>query len=291
MKPFHDFSINLGGRLLEINRPQVMAILNVTPDSFYAGSRVDTGDAIMQRALSLIADGADMIDIGAYSSRPGADEVSPDEETDRLCRGVEAVRAVAPDIPLSIDTFRASVARAGISAGADIVNDISGGDLDPDMFETVASLGVPYVVMHMRGTPATMQSMTDYDDVVAEVMRSLSGKINRLSLLGVSDVIADPGLGFGKTVGPNYQLLEATNLLADTLACPILIGASRKSMLTRPLGLTADEALNATTVVNTIALRLGASFIRVHDPREARQAVDLTMLMQQSLQLTTPNHP
>lgn len=285
MKQFRKFSLNLGGRLLEIDRPQVMAILNVTPDSFYAGSRAMSSDDIALKAERLVADGADIIDIGACSTRPGATEVTAAQETERLCRGVETVRkAIGDETPISVDTFRADVAEAAIKAGADIINDIAGGDMDPAMFDTVARLAVPYVVMHTRGTPATMQSMTDYDDVVATVITSLAAKVNRLSLAGVSDVIVDPGLGFAKTVEQNYRLIEAIPLMEETLGCPVLIGASRKSMVCRPLDITPGEALNATTVVNTMALERGAAIIRVHDPREARQAVDITMMVQQAMQ-------
>lgn len=278
MSRFTPFSLNLGGRLLEIERPQVMAIVNVTPDSFFAGSRVQTADAVKRRVERLMADGADMLDIGAYSTRPGAADVNPDEEAARLVLGIEALRSVAPDVPVSVDTFRASAAQAAVSAGADMVNDISGGDLDPDMWPAVARMKVPYIVMHMRGTPATMQSMTDYADVVADVARDLGAKVNALSLLGVSDVIVDPGLGFAKTVEQNYALLAATDTLRELTGCPVLIGLSRKSMLTKPLGITADEALNATTAANVLALERGAAILRVHDPREARQAVAIHQL-------------
>lgn len=272
--------MNLRGRLFRASRPQVMAILNVTDDSFYDASRAMSADDIARRAENLIASGADIIDVGACSTRPGAVPVDLDTETARIVSAVGAIRSVDPDIPVSVDTFRAPVARRAVEAGADIINDISGGDLDPEMFDTVASLpGVPYILMHMRGTPATMQSLTQYDDVVADVIADLSAKLNRLSLLGVADVIIDPGLGFAKTLDQNYALLGSTGLIADTLGCPVLIGASRKSMLTRALGITAAEALNATTVVNTIALERGASILRVHDPLEARQAVNIVQLL------------
>ena len=280
MKPF---SLNIRGRLLSYDRPAVMAIINATPDSFYAGSRNGSADEISERARQAISEGADIIDIGAYSSRPGADEVSADEELRRLSFALESVRTVDSDIPVSVDTFRADVARRCIcDLGADIVNDISGGDLDAAMFETVAELRVPYILMHMRGTPATMQSLTDYPDgVTAGVIAELAPKLERLSLLGVSDVIVDPGFGFAKTMEQNYRLLHDLEAF-EMLGRPVLVGISRKSMLTRFLGITADEALNATTVINTAAIERGAAVLRVHDVRAARQAVDLITRLQQA---------
>lgn len=280
MKPF---SLNIKGRLLTFERPAVMAIVNVTPDSFYAGSRCFDEKRITEAADRAVADGADIIDIGAYSSRPGADDISAEEESRRLERGIAAVRDAAPGIPISIDTFRADVARRAISEwGADIINDISSGELDSGMFETVAELRVPYVLMHMRGTPATMQSLTDYPSgVTAEVLAWLGKRVERLSLLGVNDVIVDPGFGFSKTLEQNYKLLRDLDAFA-VLDRPLLVGMSRKSMATRLLGIDAGEALNATTVLNTIAIEHGASIIRVHDVKEARQAVEITSRMHES---------
>ncbi|MCH5345707.1 MAG: dihydropteroate synthase [Muribaculaceae bacterium] len=275
MKHFQPFTLNLGGRLWEIGRPQVMAIVNVTDDSFHAESRVVDPEAIARRAIKLVADGADMLDVGACSTRPGAEVVAEETEKERVVMAVKAIRSVLPAIPVSVDTFRASVAASAIAVGADIVNDVSGGDLDDRMFEAVASLRVPYILTHSRGTPATMQSLTDYDDVVADVITDLSRKIEQLRLMGVCDIIVDPGLGFAKTTAQCYRLLDATGVIADMLDCPVLIGASRKSMLTGPLAVTAAEALNATTVVNTIALERGAAFLRVHDPKEARETVTI----------------
>lgn len=272
MTPFRPFSLNIGGRLVEFARPAVMGILNATDDSFYAASRV-AQSKLGECAEAMIARGADMLDLGAYSSRPGAAEVDEDIEIRRLTEGVRAIRsAVGNDVPLSVDTFRASAARAAIEAGADIVNDISGGDLDADMFATVAELRVPYILMHMRGTPATMQSLTDYTDVTTEVIDDLSRKLERLHALGVADVIIDPGFGFAKTLEQNYRMLAELDRFA-LLGCPVLAGMSRKSMLTRLLGITADEALAATAVVGALALERGASILRVHDPREAAQSI------------------
>lgn len=279
MRKFTPFSLNLKGRLIEFDRPQVMGILNITPDSFFAGSRTVDDDAIAQRVTRMIAEGADMIDIGAYSSRPGADEVSPDEEIARLRRGMKVLRSINRDIIVSVDTFRADVAEAAVTEmGVDIINDISGGDLDGNMFGTVARLGVPYILMHMRGTPATMNTLTDYDDVTAGVIRELSEKVNRLSLLGVNDVIIDPGFGFSKTLVQNYKLLHDLEVL-HVFNRPLLVGVSRKSMIYRVLDTAPDAALNGTTVINTVALLAGASILRVHDVSQAAEAVKLTNMI------------
>lgn len=277
---FQPFTLNISGRLVEFARPAVMGILNITPDSFYQGSRTPDGASIHQRVERMIAEGADIIDAGGYSSRRGADDVSPAEELRRLEAGISAIRRVAPEIPVSVDTFRAEVAREAVrNLGADIINDISGGDLDADMFDTVAKLNVPYILMHLRGCPQTMQQLTDYDDVVADVTRSLARKVRDLALAGVADVIVDPGLGFAKTVSQNYSLLEALPVMAEVLERPVLIGLSRKSMITKPLGITPDEALAPTTALNLAALERGASIIRVHDVREGVMAVKLNEML------------
>lgn len=279
---FKPFSLNIHGHLIEYDRPAVMGIINVTPDSFYAGSRTKA-DEIGRRVRSMIDDGADMIDIGAYSSRPGAAEVSEAEEIDRLSEGMAALREAAPDVVVSVDTFRASVAKVAIEQmGADIVNDISGGDLDGRMFETVASLRVPYILMHMRGTPADMQTLTDYPDgVTAEVLRDLSVKLRTLRLAGVSDVIVDPGFGFAKTLEQNYRLMADLPMFAEMLDAPVLVGVSRKSMVTRVLGVTAKDALNGTTVLNTIALLRGTQILRVHDVKACAEAVRIVSMLPQ----------
>ena len=269
------FTLNLHGRLIEYSRPAVMGVLNITPDSFYSSSRAQARADIMAAAERLVSDGADMLDLGAYSSRPGADEVPAEEEMARLDLGIHAVReAVGDDIPISIDTFRADVAEKAIGWGGDIINDIAGGTLDPEMFATVARLRVPYILMHMRGTPATMQTMTDYGDVVADVISELSFKIAELQELGVADIIVDPGFGFAKTLDQNYRLLAH---LADfaILGRPVLAGMSRKSMLTRLLGIDAADALTPTAIAGTLALERGAAILRVHDPREAAQSVTI----------------
>lgn len=277
---FRPFSINLHGRAIEYTRPAVMGIVNFTPDSFYAGSRNSDKSEVHQRVEQFLSEGCDIIDVGAYSSRPGADEVSEKEELSRLATALAAVRDIAPDIPVSVDTFRASVAREAITnLGADIINDIGGGTLDPEMFCTVTDMQAPYILMHMRGTPATMQSMTDYEDVTVDVITDLSHKLAALEELGAKDVIVDPGLGFSKTVEQNYRLLSDIPHFINTLGRPVLIGLSRKSMLTRPLGISSDQALCATTSANTIALLGGASILRVHDVKEAVQARDIVTLL------------
>lgn len=278
MQSFKPYTLNLRGHLLSIDRPQVMGIINVTPDSFFSDSRVTNRDSVIKRAKQMIQDGADMIDIGGYSSRPGACDVSPDEETERVLFGIEAIRSINNEIPISIDTFRASVAESAINSGADIINDISGGNLDSDMFATVAKLNVPYILMHMRGNPTNMQTLTDYKNLTADIIYDLASKINTLRLAGVSDTIVDPGFGFSKTLDQNYELLANLTLIADALNCPLLIGISRKSMITKPLAISPAEALNGTTAINTIALLNGASILRVHDVKEARQTIDLCLL-------------
>lgn len=265
--------LNIRGNLIEFNRPAVMGIVNVTPDSFFAGSRVPA-DSVTARVSEMMAQGADIIDLGGYSSRPGADTVTAEEELARLVPAIAAIRERFPDIPVSVDTFRADVARECIAQGADIINDIGGGDLDPEMFGTIADLRVPYILMHMRGTPATMQSLTDYDDVVADVLRDLAFKTDRLHQLGVNDVIIDPGFGFAKTVDQNYRLLAALGMFRE-IGCPVLAGVSRKTMIWKELGIHPDEALNGTTAINMIALMNGADILRVHDVRECAETVRL----------------
>ena len=273
MSKFPTYTLRLADRLLTVDRPQVMGIINATPDSFFAGSRTPGAEAIVSRVEQMMAEGVDMIDCGAYSSRPGAADVSEAEEMDRLSVALRAIRSVAPDIPVSVDTFRASVARHAVACGADIINDISGGELDPAMFATVAELGVPYILMHMRGTPQTMQSLCDYSNLELEITSWLADRIHRLREMGVADIIADPGFGFSKTLEQNYRLLACLPLIGRALEVPLLVGLSRKSMLTRLLSITPDEAVSATTAANMLALQGGASILRVHDVRQARQAV------------------
>ncbi|MDD6122968.1 MAG: dihydropteroate synthase [Bacteroidales bacterium] len=265
-------TLNLRGRLLDLQEPRIMGILNITPDSFYAGSRTESEADITQRLHTLMEQGAEMIDIGAYSSRPGADDVSEEEETERLRRGLRIVRKLYPDVPVSVDTFRANVARMAVEEeGADIINDISGGEMDRQMFRTVARMGVPYILMHMQGTPQDMQQAPQYDNVRREVLLYLAERIDRLHQMGVCDVVADPGFGFGKTLQHNYELMEHLDDFAE-LDCPLLVGVSRKSMVYKLLGATPLTALNGTTVLHTVALLKGADILRVHDVAEAVEA-------------------
>ena len=274
---FTPFSLNIRGELRCFERPQVMGILNVTPDSFYAPSRAD-GDDLRIRIERMVAEGADIIDIGGCSTRPGSAPPGADEEIARLYPALKAAADVAPQIPVSVDTFRASVARIAVTElGASIINDISGGGLDPDMADTIAALGTPYVMMHTKGTPQTMQSLAQYTDVTAEVILSLSLKLRRFRLLGVADIIVDPGFGFAKTTVQNYELMKNLQEIAATINAPILVGISRKSMITDALKITSDEALAGTIALNMAALMKGASIIRVHDVREAAHTVKIFM--------------
>lgn len=267
-------TINAGGRLLDLSKPVVMGILNTTPDSFFAGSRVETEKAGLQRAGELLTGGASLLDIGAYSSRPGAAEVSAAEETKRLVPLVKAIRKTFPESIISVDTFRASVAEAAVDAGAHIINDISGGELDPEMFNTLGRLRVPYVLMHMRGNPQTMNTLTHYDALVPDIMRYFGTKIAALQALHVHDIILDPGFGFAKTSEQNLQLLAHLPDLVN-LGFPVLAGLSRKRMVWETLGIKVDEALNGTTVLNTVALLNGAKILRVHDAKAASEAIIL----------------
>lgn len=267
-------TLNIKGRLFDLRRPQVMAILNITPDSFYSASRTASIEEALRKTGDFLNAGATMIDIGAYSSRPGAADVSTQEELDRIVPVIEAITKHYPEAVLSIDTFRAAVAEASIEAGAHIINDISGGSLDPDMFSTVAKLNVPYILMHMKGTPQTMQHEAEYDDVVLEVVAYFAKKIAELRALGVKDIILDPGFGFAKTRTHSYELL---NHLEDLkiFGLSYLVGFSRKSMIAKFLQIDPADALNGTTVLNTIALKKGASILRVHDVTPAIECIKL----------------
>lgn len=276
------YSLNLRGRLTEISSPKVMGIVNVTPDSFYAQSRKQTAREIGEQVNKMLDEGADMIDVGAYSSRPGASDVSPEEEMNRLARALDIIREQHPEVIVSVDTFRAKVAQECVERyGADIINDISGGDLDPEMFETAAALNVPYILMHMKGTPQNMQKAPCYDHLMSEMLQYFAERIDRLHLLGLNDIILDPGFGFAKTLGHNYQLMKHLSEL-HTLGLPLLAGISRKSMIYRLLDSTPQEALNGTTVLNTLALVQGASILRVHDVKAACEAVKIVETCLQS---------
>lgn len=262
---FSNHTLNLGGSLLELREPQIMGILNITPDSFFSGSRTETEADIICRLHQMMQEGADMIDVGAYSSRPGAADVSEEEEMERLRRGLRIVKRDFPQVPVSVDTFRANVARMAVEEeGADIVNDISGGEMDKRMFRTVASLRVPYILMHMQGTPQSMQQAPHYDNVRREVMIYMAEKVERLHDLGVKDIIADPGFGFGKTLEHNYELMAHLEDFHE-LDCPLLVGISRKSMIYKLVGGTPQTALGGTTALHLYALNKGAHILRVHD--------------------------
>lgn len=272
MRPF---ALNIKGRLHQYMQPTVMGIINVTPDSFFPGSRANGEEQVKEKVKQMVRAGADFIDLGAYSTRPGCSEVSEDEELRRLDAGMKALREANAHIPVSIDTFRAGVARRAISEmGADIVNDISGGALDHKMAETVAELKCPYVLMHMRGTPASMHHFTDYENLLADVIKEMMQKYVELNQLGVCDIIVDPGFGFSKTLEQNYILLKHLGLF-DILKCPLLVGLSRKSMLTKLLNIEPEKSLEATTALNMFALQHGASILRVHDVEPAVQAVKI----------------
>lgn len=274
MPEFQPFALNIRGRLKKFNSPAVMGIVNVTSDSFYEGSRTFCSDSIRKRASEMIGQGVDIIDIGAYSTRPGAEPVPEEKEAENLKRAIGIIRELSTEIPVSVDTFRSKVAKTAIREGADIINDISGGDLDSDMFDTVAELKVPYILMHTRGTPQTMNSLTDYGErgVTATVLDDLGFKMNRLALKGVNDIIIDPGFGFAKNLDQNYELMRNLNVFSE-LDAPVLVGISRKRMVTNLLGITAEEALEATVSLNSFALDRGASVLRVHDTLPAIQAV------------------
>jgi len=267
-------TLNCRGHLVDLTQPAVMGILNITPDSFFADSRVSL-DNTVGTAERMLQEGATFLDIGGYSTRPGATEVSPSEEADRVLPSIEAILAAFPGALISIDTFRSSVARQAVASGAALVNDIAGGTLDPAMFGTVAELGVPYILMHTRGTPQTMQSMATYSRVATEVIDELTIRLAELRSLGHKDIILDPGFGFAKTPKQNFELLHHLDdfKLFDE---PILVGLSRKTTIWKTLKIKAEDALNGTTILNTTALLKGASILRVHDVREAVEAVKLT---------------
>lgn len=275
---FSPFSLNIKGSVRTFSQPLIMGILNVTPDSFYAGSQTTEESAIRERAAKMLEEGADIIDIGGYSSRPNADEVPVEEEIRRVVKGIKAVRELSTDILISVDTFRSKVAETAVTEyGADIINDISGGDLDPDMINVVPCLKVPYIIMHMRGNPGTMSRLTDYADVTGDVLRELSIKIEAFTHAGVNDIIIDPGFGFAKTLEQNYDMLSHLELF-QVFELPVLVGISRKSMIYKALDTTPENALNGTTVINTIAMLNGASILRVHDVKEAVEARKIIQL-------------
>ena len=276
MTPAHQITLNLSGRLVSLEKPLVMGIVNVTPDSFFAGSRIDGAKALRERLDTLVREGAALADLGAYSSRPGAEEVSPEEERRRLRPALQILRDEYPDLPVSVDTFRSDVARMAVEEyGASMINDISGGGLDPAMYRTMAELQVPYILMHMKGDPQTMQQQASYSDVTLEVIDYFAQRVGQLLELGVHDIILDPGFGFSKTTAQNYELLAQLGSLVEAFTQPLLVGFSRKSMIYRPLGITPEEALSGTTFLHALALERGAKILRVHDVRPAVEAVQL----------------
>jgi dihydropteroate synthase len=274
--------INAGGKLLDLGIPKVMGIINITPDSFYKGSRYITDKDILRAAVRMIQEGADILDVGGYSSRPGATDISIEEESERVLRAVKLISRELQDAIISVDTFRSDIARAAvIDCGAHMINDISGGDADTKMFSVIENLNVPYIMMHMKGDPRTMQNNLIYDDIVADILKWFGDRIFRLRSVGVKDIIIDPGFGFGKTVDHNYELLRRLGEFSIA-GLPLMIGVSRKSMIWKTLKISANEALNGTTALNTIALANGADILRVHDVKEAVQTVHLLETIRKS---------
>jgi dihydropteroate synthase len=267
-------SLNIRGGLMDLSKPKIMGVLNVTPDSFYDGGKNDDPVKALSKAEELLSEGAHILDLGAYSSRPGADHIPESEELQRIMPIVKAIVKEFPEAVLSIDTFRSSIARAAVNEGAHIINDISAGEMDMHMFETIAELRVPYILMHMRGTPQTMAFNTDYQDVTTEVCRYFAVKIAQLKRLGVIDLIVDPGFGFAKTADQSYELLRNLDFL-KIAGHPVLAGLSRKSMIYKTLGTDANNALNGTIAANTIALMKGANILRVHDVKAAWEAITI----------------
>ena len=267
-------TLNCRGTLVDLSTPKVMGIINVTPDSFYDGGKSFSQTEILSQAEKMLADGATFLDIGGYSSRPNAEEISINEETDRVLRAIEIILKNFPEALISVDTFRSEIAKVAVENGAAMINDVSGGTLDTEMYKTVARLKVPYILMHMRGNPKTMATLTDYKNVTTEVLEDLSRKISLARLEGINDIIVDPGFGFAKTRKQSFELLNNLELF-KSLKVPVLAGVSRKSFIYKTLGITSKEALNGTTSINTIALLKGASILRVHDVKEAMECVKL----------------
>ena len=270
------YTLNCSGRLLVMDKPWVMGIINATPDSFYKESRKQHIDEIMQLAEKMITEGANIIDIGGQSTRPGSERIGVQEETDRTAPAIERIMQHFPDAIVSIDTYSSDVAKAGVKAGASMVNDISSGDMDEAMIPVVAALRTPYICMHMQGTPDTMQKDPQYENVSLTVLDYLAGKVDQCRKAGMDDIIIDPGFGFGKTIAHNFALLQSLPAL-QIIKRPVMVGLSRKSTICKTLHITAEEALNGTTVLHTIALMNGANILRVHDVRAAKEAIDLFM--------------
>lgn len=268
------FTLNCKGRLLVVDKPLVMGIINTTPDSFFPGSRYEGVDAVLEQAEKMLQQGASILDIGGQSTRPGSEQITAEEELKRVLAPIEALHKNFPEAFISVDTYYATVAKEAVSAGAVIINDISAGSIDSGMIETVAGLQVPYVLMHMQGTPATMQEQPDYENVTREVLDFFIQKVTAFRKAGITDIIADPGFGFGKTIGHNFELLRQLPVF-KVLNCPVLLGISRKSTIYKTLGISAAESLNGTTALHMIGLLNGANILRVHDVKEAVEAVQL----------------
>ena len=274
---YQKLTLNCKGNLISLDEPKIMGILNITPDSFYINSRTDLTN-IVEKAQMMINDGANFLDVGGFSSRPGAADIPEDEELKRVIPAIELLVKKFPDIPVSVDTFRSKVAAKAVKSGAALVNDITGGDGDKQMFKTIADLKVPYILMHMRGNPRNMQSKTDYSDLLGDIIYYFSKRINELTEHGVNDIILDPGFGFAKTVEQNFYLLDHLHDLS-VLKLPVMVGLSRKSLIHKTLNIKAKDALNGTTVLNTIALLNNAKILRVHDVKQAKELINLVTFM------------
>ena len=270
--------LSFNGKAIDLNHPRVMGILNITPDSFYAGSRFQSPDGILREVEKMMVYGASIIDLGAVSSRPGARGITPKEEIDRLCPAIATIRREIPSVFLSADTYHPAVAKAAIEEGADMINDIYGGRFHPEMFSFIASQNIPYLMMHMKGDPENMQRNPEYQDVVAEISYFFKRQIDKLRAQGATQYVIDPGFGFGKTLEHNYEILQRLEEFKET-GCPLAVGVSRKSMIQKALGVSPEEALNGTTVLHVIALQKGAKILRVHDVKAAVEAIKLLELM------------
>tara|TARA_B110000003_G_scaffold13441_1_gene13378 strand:+ start:1564 stop:2394 length:831 start_codon:yes stop_codon:yes gene_type:complete len=275
-------TINLNGNLMDLSTPKIMGILNVTPDSFYDGGMFDSNKKILDHVEKMLTDGADIIDIGGYSSRPGAKEVKLKDEIKRVVPTIELIKKEFNETTISVDTFRSEVALQAVNSGASIINDISGGDLDPNMFNCVAELNVPYIIMHMQGNPKNMQNNPLYENVIVEIIENLSKKVFEATEAGVIDVIIDPGFGFGKTIEHNYKILSELSFFKE-LDCPILVGLSRKSMIYNLLEEKPENVLNGTTCLNTVSILNGANILRVHDVKEAKEVIKLTNFLNKNI--------
>ena len=275
-------TLNIRGQIVDLAQPKVMGILNLTPDSFYQGSRMQSDKDLLALAEKMLIDGADCLDLGAYSTRPGAEDISADEEANRLLPAIRSLKREFPKAILSIDTFRASIAEKAVNEGAHIINDISGGMLDDKMFETIGKLNIPYVLMHSKGGPKTMTKLNQYENMAQEILLHLSAQVNKMKNFGVKDIIIDPGFGFAKNIDQNYQLLNQMDRF-KILGFPVLAGLSRKSMIWKTLKISADGALNGTTVLNTVALQNGANILRVHDVKEAKECIAIFNKLRENL--------